>query len=72
MSKKEEREKRAQTRKMEELLKEFEGLKQELFKGKTFVVLPEGPKADRYNQLLAFFRPQYRWKGWESPLEEAV
>lgn len=70
MSRKEEREKREQTRKMEELLKEFEALKEELFKGETFVVLPEGPKTDRYNQLLALFRPQFRWKGWKSPLKE--
>lgn len=72
VSKKQLKEQREQTRKIEGLLKEFEELKQELFKGELFVVLPEGPKTDRYSQLLAYFHPQFRWKEWKNPMKEAV
>lgn len=63
---------REKTRKLTGLAEEFRSLKSELFGNNSFVVLPEGEKTDRYNQLLGLFYPQFRTKGWRDPLKEAV
>jgi hypothetical protein len=62
---------REQERKFKELKKEFDALRGELFKGKTFaVVRVRSKKWARYDQLLGFFFPQFRYDGWKNPLEE--
>ncbi len=63
---------REQTRKLKGLAEEFKTLKDELFGNGSFVVLPEGERTDRYNQLLGLFYPQFRTRGWQNPLKEGV
>ena len=58
---------REQTRKLKELLDEFEKLKAEIFGDCSFIAEIEGPQADRYSQLLGLFYPQFRTKGWVNP-----
>lgn len=52
-----------------DLVKEFKDLKKEIFGNDMFVVMDENdPKTKRYNQLLAYFYPQFRTDGWKSPV----
>lgn len=51
------------------LLNEYKNLKQEIFGNSKFVILDEtSERVKRYNQLLAFFYPQFRTKDWVSPV----
>lgn len=64
--------KRKQTLKMEALLAEFKALKAEFFETSEFRLVDDhnDPKDQRYNQLLGFFYPQFRYRGWTNPLYE--
>lgn len=60
---------RAQTKKMQELVEEYDNLKKELFGECKFVVLDQNSDTTkRYNQLLQFFFPQFRTKDFITPL----
>jgi hypothetical protein len=50
---------------------EFMKLKKELFGEDKFVIPdPKNKKWKRYDQLLGFFFPQFRTKGWKDPLKQ--
>jgi hypothetical protein len=60
---------RKQTKQIKTLLEEYKALKSKIFASSSFVI-GEGQEMQRYSQLLGFFFPQYRTKGYTSPLEE--
>ena len=61
--------KRKQTKKMEELYKEYKALRDKIFGTHTFVVdQPDSKDHKRYNQLFQFFYPPYRTKDFINPL----
>lgn len=53
-----------------ELFEEYTLLKSELFAHGNFIVIDpsEDEKFQRYNQLLGYFHPEFRTRGWESPV----
>jgi hypothetical protein len=63
---------REQERKFKAMNAEYKKLKKELFRGKTFVIPDpkDKKKWERYNQIQAFFYPQFRYEGWKNPLDE--
>jgi hypothetical protein len=57
---------------IDNLKTEFLSLRKEIFGESAFVIVDENnPKMLRYNQLLGFFYPYYRTKGWISPYQES-
>ena len=51
-----------------ELVSEFVTLKKEIFGQGMFVVVDESnPKVQRYNQLLGYCYPNFRYDGWVNP-----
>ena len=59
---------RNQTMKMEALLQEYRQLRDKLFAGLPFAEHIDNEDWRRYDQLFAYFYPQYRTKNWKSPL----
>lgn len=48
---------------------EFDELKSKLFGGQSFVLRENTQEWLRYEQLLAFFHPQFRTKSYINPLQ---
>ena len=61
---------REQEKKLKALFVEYKELKTELFKDCPFREMTNCTKEKRYCQLLGFFYPHYRTKGWINPLKE--
>ena len=53
------------------LQKEFSELKLMLFGSESFVIYQNDDLQKRYDQLLGFFKPEFRYKNWVNPLEES-
>ena len=53
--------------KVNPLKDEYLTLKAKLFGGSMFVVLEDTQEQKRYDQLLAYFYPQFRTKNWINP-----
>ena len=54
---------------MKELLKEFKALKIELFGDNMLAIQSDDSKKwKRYDQLLAYFHPEFRTKNWINPI----
>ena len=52
---------------------EFDNLKVTIFNGSVFITYDEtDPEVKRYNQLLGFFKPEFRYKNWINPLDEKI
>lgn len=47
---------------------EFNALREKLFAGHSFVQREKTQDWDRYDQLFAFFNPQFRTKNFTSPI----
>lgn len=61
---------RDKAKKLNGLLEEFKELKQSQFGECSFRVVDNSdPQQKRYNQLFAFFYPEFRWDGWLNPLD---
>lgn len=55
------------------LVREYEGLKKELFGECSFIVVDyDDPKQKRYNQLFMWSHPQFRTKDFIDPLKEMM
>lgn len=59
---------REQTVKMKELLSEYKDLRKKIFGKEKFAKVENNPDQRRYEQLLAFFHPQFRRRNWRNPL----
>jgi len=53
--------------KLKELHSEYLELKEEIFKGHSFIEVESNASNKRYDQLFAFFHPQFRTKKWINP-----
>ena len=60
---------RDQTKKMNELLKEYKALKTFIFGKYKYAVVIETADHKRYDQLHQYFNPQYRTKDFINPME---
>lgn len=50
---------------------EMDQLKTRIFNDSMFVIIDDkDPKVQRYNQLLGFFKPEFRYEGWINPLSQ--
>lgn len=58
---------REHTKKMQNLLQEYRQLRDKLFQGLPFAEVEDTADWRRYNQLFAYFYPQYRTKDWTEP-----
>ena len=55
------------------LIREYEGLKTELFSECSFIIVDhDDPKQKRYNQLFMWIFPQFRTSEYIDPLKEMV
>lgn len=59
---------RNHTVKMAALLVEYKQLRDKLFENLPFAEPEDNEDWRRYDQLFAYFYPQYRTKNWKSPL----
>lgn len=63
---------RKESRRVSEMLEEFQALKSKLF-GSAWGVEWEGTdEQKRFDQLLGFFYPQFRTDGWINPLDGSM
>lgn len=61
---------RQRTKRMTELLKEYNELKNRIFGNFSFVIWEDKDiDFERYNQLMMFFHPQFRTSDFVNPLE---
>jgi hypothetical protein len=51
-----------------DLVNEYNELKNDIFAHGNFVVIEDGVRMKRYNQLLGYLYPQFRTTDWESPV----
>lgn len=64
---------RSQSKRFNELIKEYESLKNELFKNCSFIIVDhDDPKQRRYNQLFMWIFPQFRTCEYIDPLKEII
>jgi len=55
------------------LIREYEGLKRELFQESSFIIVdPCDPKQKRYDQLFQWIRPEFRTCEFIDPLKEMM